>query len=448
MIQNLMRSVEVLGAGGGEVTGSAFALTSNKGTKILVDCGMYQGKIEDKRNESLNEHDPNQFSAVFITHAHLDHVGRLPHLHKIKSPIYMTRATRDLAYIVLRNAQVLTPNLYAPGSVEKVMEKIIPVPYENSVQVDGLRITLKDAGHILGSSSVEVKEKRGEVVVFSGDLGNTSSRTMRPATPIKEANIVVMETTYGDKNHPKENPSKKIESAIKLIADSGGTLLIPSFAIDRTQAILSILKELSLAKKIRKKGKRIPVFLDSPMAILATQTYLNYRELLKDELKCQDNPFQFEELVKTYDTKQSREISKYRGPKIIIAGSGMMTGGRIKKHAYEYLSDNKSAILFVGYPAEGTPSRAIVDGEKEVEIDSDTVSVECAVFQTSALSAHLDQKGLLNWVSEVNYGKRRLRENCLVHGTTSSRNELAKHINVNFDIDNISLPEDNEVVDL
>ncbi len=438
-----MRSIEVLGAAG-EVTGSAFVLTDNNGNKHLVDAGIFQEKRDDKRNESLNNHDPKQFSTINITHAHLDHDGRLPHLYETKASLFMTRATRDLAYTALRNADGLSSGLYVNGSVDTVLRKTVTVSYDVPVEAAGVTITFRNAGHILGSASLEIQEQGGERVVFSGDLGNRAPRTVQPTTPIKQADVVVMETTYGDRNHSEEDPVEVIKDAVKRIKKNKGTLLIPAFAIDRTQIILNILKNL---KDDGILGK-VSVFLDSPMAIDVTQTYLNHRELLKNELKEQDNPFNFDGLTRTYGSKESKSISNHHGPKIIIAGSGMMSGGRIKRHAIEYLSDRTSIILFVGYPAEGTPSRAIVEGEKEVLIDDEVVTIEGVVLQMSSLSAHADQERLLDWLRYINYGERRLRKVILVHGNNPSRDEFAQQIKTELGIEDVSLPKENEVIDL
>jgi metallo-beta-lactamase family protein len=261
-----------------------------------------------------------------------------------------------------------------------------------------------------------------------------------------------METTYGDRNHPEENPVEMIEDAIKRIRKSKGTLLIPAFAIDRTQTILNILKELSEQKKL----KGISVFLDAPMAIEITSVYRNYPQMLNDELEAEKrDPFNFSELIKTHDKKDSDKIYRHHGPRIIISGSGMMSGGRIMKHAAYCLSDRKSAVLFVGYCAEGTPGREVMDGEKNVWLDSEYkfVHVNAGVLQTSSLSSHADQKQLLSWLRKINDEQNRLKQRnirqvILVHGEDHAREQFALLIKEQLGIQNVSLPKENETINL
>jgi metallo-beta-lactamase family protein len=438
-----MKKVEALGAAG-EVTGSAFVGTSNKGTKFLIDCGMFQGSNSknDKRNKSLNSHDSSELDFTVITHSHLDHIGRLPHLRG-DSPIFMTIPAKALAYIALNNSEQLSPTLYPKGSVNAVFKRITCVPYDSPVRYDGLTVTLRDAGHILGSASVEVQEENGEKIVFSGDLGNTPSRTVRQTTPIKDADIVVMETTYGDRLHLEEDPEEVILEAVERIKKNKGTLLIPAFAIDRTQAILSVLKKLKKEKKLNK----IPVFLDAPMAIDVTSVYKNHKHLLTDELREEKDPFGFPDLVKTYTKRDSLKIFRKKNPKIVIAGSGMLSGGRVLAHAAECLSSDRSVMLFVGYPAERTLSREIAEGAKEINLERyGRIAVDAKIMKISSLSAHADQKQLLNWLKSISYGDRRLRQVILVHGEDHAREEFANKVRNEIGIDNISLPKENEII--
>ncbi len=442
-----MSSLEILGAGGGEVTGSANLFTTRNGGKLLIDSGLCQGEQNgdryDRRNSSINGLDPTELDAVLITHGHLDHVGRLPLLAESSAPIYMTPATYDIAQIALRNASALSPWLYPKGSVDTVLKRTTQVPYDSTIAVDGVSVTFKDAGHILGSSTLIVDEKGGERIVFSGDLGNSPSRLVKPTEMIDGADVVVMETTYGDRNHSEESPLEVIMDAIARIKQNKGTLLIPSFAIDRTQVVLSIFKELS------KKGQlnNIPVFLDSPMGIDVTRIYENHHPLLNEEAKEKKDPFNFPGLTRTYSSKDSNSIHRRRGAKVIIAGSGMMAGGRILKHAEHYLQDRNSAILFVGFAASDTPGRMILEGEKELRVGENHIIVNGTVLSTSSLSAHADKDQLLDWVSHIQGGDKRLRSVVLVHGNNKSRDSFAESVRSELGINDVITPGLNEEID-
>ena len=442
-----MKSLEVLGAGGGEVTGSQFLLTTNSESKILVDFGLHQGPKENQhQSQEKLSFNPETLEAVVVTHAHLDHIGGLPFLAKrgLKIPIFMTPETFELTKIALTNADGINPKMYPTGGVSWVMENVITIPYNKSQKIDGANVTFRDAGHILGSASAEISECREETIVFSGDLGNTPSRTVKPTMPPKEASVVVMETTYGDRNHSEENPLEQLKDAIEIIKKKkkGGTLLIPSFAIDRTQAILLLLKELKQSGHLGK----IPVFLDSPMAIDVTEVYENNIQQLNEELQYDKDPFRFSNLHMTRDSKESRRIKNYHGPKIIVAGSGMMSGGRVERHASDYLPDENTVIVFVGFPAHGTPSREIVEGEKSVQLNGKTVNIQAQVRRLSSLSAHADQKQLLDWLRHISGGQTPTRHVILVHGENSSREGFAEKV-MEMGIE-VSIPNNGEKIDL
>jgi metallo-beta-lactamase family protein len=355
----------------------------------------------------------------------------------------MTPETAKLTAIALNNSSALNPNLYPLGGVKWVQDNIKTIPYNKPEKIDGVTLTFRDAGHILGSASAEFRESsKGEVIVFSGDLGNSPSRTVKPISPPQEASIAVIETTYGDREHSGEDPIDVLKECIDIIKKTKGTLLIPAFAIDRTQLMIILLKQL---KKSGHLGN-IPVFLDSPMGIDVTKIYEASLDQLNEDLQDEKSPFRFSNLNMTYLPQESRSIRDYHGAKIVIAGSGMMSGGRIERHALDYLPDANTVILFVGYPAEGTPSREIVEGEKSVQLNGKTVNIKAQAFRLSSVSAHADQEQLINWLGNLNSGQLPLRIAILVHGNESSRNGFTQKV-LEMGV-KVSRPQNGEIIDL
>ncbi len=435
--------LECLGAVG-EVTGSSYLVTSSAGHQILIDCGIFQGS---KENEFLNygefNFDPKKLGGVILTHAHLDHSGRLPALVRsgYTGSIYMTPPTADLASLILRDQikvqQRREKSFYSPRDLVKTLNQIVSVPYNQAVEVSDYLVNFRNAGHILGSASIEIREKgsRWPTTVFSGDIGNDSKGE------IKNADIVVMESTYGDRNHQMDDPKEVIRDEINRIEKQNrGTLLIPAFSVDRTQTLLSIICDL---KKSGQIDRKTPVFLDSPMGILATNIYRRYLNgCSTDENGGKNDPYRFEGLVPTYHHKASEGIPRNR-KKVVIAGSGMMEGGRIRRHAADYLPDKDSRILFVGYAAEDTLGRDIIEGAKEVLVDERIVQVNASVGVTGSLSSHADQTGLLDWLHYLNQDNPAgVREVLLVHGGETQRKTLADRIGEELCI-NVTLPKRN-----
>nr|MBP9719383.1 MBL fold metallo-hydrolase [Candidatus Levybacteria bacterium] len=315
--------------------------------------------------------------------------------------------------------------------VEKVMEMIEIVEYDTEIKIDNIKVTFRDAGHILGSSSIEIFDptsprlrgaSKGTTIVFSGDLGNTPEDIVRPTTFIEKADFVVMETTYGDKDHPLEDVSAIIQKEINTIEQKGGVLLIPAFSIERTQEILHRIHHLKRDGKIKEDT---PVFMDSPMAIRATEIFKAFKQFYNEELRQhKSDPFDFEGLVITPEAKDSKEIIAAHEPKVIIAGSGMMSGGRILHHAANYLSSSSTRLLFVGYQAEETLGREILEGARHVNINRKSIKVSAHIGEVASMSSHADQKKLVTWLEHIQGVKKVF----LIHGDTQQRAVFAQKI--------------------
>ncbi len=438
-----MKSIQFLGAAG-EVTGSSYLLTGHDDSSIVIDLGLFQGskEITDHNYDPLGFR-PSDIKGVFLTHAHLDHGGRLPLLvfGGYFGKIYMTAPTAALLALSLTDAAKIAQEtfdhapLYGMEEVEKVLEMIEIVEYGKQFQVGGFSITFRDAGHILGSASIEVVDTSDkQKIVFSGDLGNTPEDIVKPTEYIESADIVVMESTYGDSTHPKEDPTEILGQELQKIDQAGGVLLIPAFSLERTQEVLHRIHHLKKDGKIRGDT---PVFLDSPMGIRATLIFREFKTFYNKEMQSHtDDPFGFEGLVVTEDAKDSKAIIKAMEPKAIIAGSGMMSGGRILHHALNYLSDPKTTVLFVGYQAEETAGRKILEGARNVRIYDKNVQVKAAIREIKTLSSHADSPKLLDWVSHI----KNVKKVFLVHGEEKQRQALADKIK-GVGITDIILPQ-------
>ena len=414
------------------VTGSCYFL-EGEGTGVMVDCGMFQGlKEEDQYNFAKPAIDFGKLNAVVLTHAHLDHCGRLPLLlnYGFDGPVYMNEPTKALVEVVLMDSAKIamedsTETMYTEDTVQRFLKKIVLVDYHTPFEIGDFRITMYDAGHILGSASIlieEVKTKRK--IVFSGDLGNTPEPLIEPTEWIKEADIAVMESTYGDEVHGKR---EEVEDLAKIVTEAervGGVVMIPSFSIQRAQEILYVFDQL---KKQGKVANETPVFFDSPMGIKATEIFKDFPGLFSQKLKDQiktDDPFDFPGLVICDSVEKSKQIKNYEGTKIIVAGSGMMTGGRIIHHAINYLDDPKNTIVFVGFQAEGTLGREIKDGKENVVIWGNHIEVRAQIKEIKTMSSHADQSQLLNWVGKIGG----LKKIILTHGEELPRLVLKEKI--------------------
>jgi len=426
-------------SGVGTVTGANFLLELVSGSKILIDCGMVQGaKFEEDTNHESFLYDPSSIQALIITHAHLDHVGRIPKLVKegFKGVIYSTPQTRDLANIVLTDAAGLlaleakqdkVAPLYDLADVQAVFPLWKTIPYHEKFEpVSGVSVLFKDAGHILGSSMVEVftNDKK---ILFTGDLGNSPAPLLCNTENLGDADYLVMESVYGDRNHePKEIRTKEFERIIKETIDRQGTLVIPAFSIDRTQLLLYELNNMVEQNRI----PSVPIFVDSPMAIKATQIYAENTDLFNEQVKNQiakgDNIFAFPKLEYTMSQNESRDIEKMKGAKIILAGSGMSVGGRVVGHEEFYLQDAKNTILLVGYQSVGSLGRRLSEGAKKVHIHERKVHVRAHIESLYGYSAHRDSDHLVEFVST---GTDRLKQVFVVMGEPKASMHLAQRIN-------------------
>lgn len=442
-----MSKISFLGASG-TVTGSSYLLQGNQ-TTILVDYGMFQESHSVSRaNHDILPIPASSIDAVFITHAHLDHCGRLPLLAQngFTRTIYMTQATRDIVEVVLLDSAHIAESddeeepLYTREDVEKIMRNVSVVPYDSSFTIGEYSITFRNAGHILGSASIEISDSQKKYV-FSGDLGNTPEDLVNPTEPITKGDVVVMETTYGDRTHADVDASEVLQSEINEVEKTGGVLLIPAFSIERTQEIMHRLGHLQKAGRIKTET---PIFVDSPMALKVTEIFKKYPNLYNHELSLDHHPFDLPNLTLCESVEESKEILKVPGAKIIIAGSGMMNGGRILHHLKNYLPIPTTRVLIVGYQAKGTLGSIILDGAKHIILFHKYVSIAAHIAKISVLSSHADEPKLLKWLSSI-AGVKQL---FLIHGEDGSREIFAKKVKETFSIPKIILPKKGETYEV
>lgn len=420
--------------GVGEVTGANY-LVEHEGESILIDCGLAQGGYFAERvNWEKFPYDPKKISAVFVTHAHIDHTGLLPKLVKngFRGKIYSTPPTKDFAnlllidsgHILAQAAENLKKQvLYNEKDIEKLMTLWEGVPYHQEIQIGTFKVIFYNAAHIVGSSIVVV-EAGGKKIAFSGDLGNSPAPIVGSYEFLEGVDYCVIESTYGNRLHAR-SPEGVIEDTIEETVKAGGTLMIPAFAMERTQKLLFEIDELVDNGRIPK----IPVYLDSPLAIKITEVYKKYTDYFDKKtihlLKNRQTLFDFPGLIKTLTTEESKKINDVKPPKIIIAGSGMSQGGRIIHHEKKYLPDPKSAIIFIGYQTSGSLGRKIQEGAKTVKIHGEEISVNCRVVSIEEYSAHADQIQLMNWLKPMRLD---LEKVFVVQGEKDSSEALALKI--------------------
>lgn len=441
-----MKKVKFLGAAGG-VTGSCILLTGDN-SNLLIDLGMFQG-IDDKggANSAPLQFNVNDIEAVLVTHAHLDHCGRLPLLIKngYNGKIYTTEATKAIVHVSLLDSAGIAQEgglpLYTEKDVEDLISLIETVSYDDPFNIGEFTITFRNAGHILGSSSIEIRDKNQQTIVFSGDLGNTPEDLIPPTEYINKADFVVMESTYGDSTHPNADPSEIIQKEMNTVEQSGATLLIPAFSIERTQEVMHIIGQLKSENRVR---NNTPVFLDSPLATEVTEIFKKFPDLYNKELSKEKSPFNFPGLAIIQSIKESKDILEVHGSKVIIAGSGMMTGGRILHHLQNYISIPSTHLLIVGYQGEDTLGREIENGAKEIQINNEYIPVKATVISMDSLSSHADQPKLLTWLKHIEGVKKVFID----HGDENQRQTLAEKIKSEIGIQEVVLPVVDQEYDL
>lgn len=424
--------------------------------RILVDCGMFQGGEEhEKKNADPFPFDVRVLSAVFVTHAHLDHVGRLPLLVKAgyEGFFYGTPPTRDLTRLILEDAYSVMefdhrkygrPLLYSMQDVEAVMAQFKVLKYYEEFELppkitkgnlkkllqkpkkkgSGIRVILKNAGHIFGSAFVEMLAE-GKKIVFSGDVGNINTPILPDTDALPQnVDLLICESTYGDRYHESADEKEKlVQELFQNAMTKGGVLMIPSFALERTQELLYELNDLIERQEVLGK---VPVFLDSPLAIDALKVYEQYTDYYDKEalsfFKSGDDIFNFPGLTKAYTRDESMKINNTRSPKVVIAGAGMMTGGRILHHAIRYLSDKHNTLLLIGYQSPGTLGWKILNHHDRVPVMGESVAVNCNVIMINAFSAHGDKNKLMSWIQS---GGEPPKQIILNHGDQISAEALA-----------------------
>ena len=405
--------------GVGIVTGANFLLEIPTGDsssiKVLIDCGLIQG---EKSAQALNwepfGYDPKEIKYLFVTHAHLDHVGRIPKLIKegFAGEIYSTVPTRELAKLILQDgAGILAGEarrdhrkepLYDLNDVNNSFKNWKTLEYHSETKFPGFSLNLFDSGHVLGSTMYKFSFDNGRNIVFTGDLGNTPAPLLRDTESIAGADYLLMESVYGDRNHaPRSECRVKLAEIVNETIKKGGTVIIPSFSIERTQVILYDLNHLVEEKTI----PSIPVFVDSPLAIKVTDIYKRHEDLFNDQAKADiqktGDIFAFQKLEYVMTADVSQNIEKIPGPKIILAGSGMSMGGRITRHEEFYLPDAKNTLIEVGYQSAGTVGRQLIDGLKEVVMDGRPIPVRADIKKILAYSSHKDSDHLVEFVADA-----------------------------------------------
>jgi len=454
--------IKFCGASSG-VTGSCHLITTEK-HKILLDCGQFQGgKAQNALNYEPFQFDPKEIECVILSHAHIDHCGRLPLLVKrgFKGSIYCTDATADLIDVMLKDSAYIHEKdaewaskraersgkpavepLYTVDDAMEALKYVQPILYDQLIEInDEMRVVFNDAGHILGSAITELwvsDEGKDTKIVFSGDLGVMDRPILRNPTKIKKADYVIMESTYGNRLHPENSTSLgELLSVILKTVKRGGTVVIPSFAVGRTQELIYQLDRFyDENKEVAKQLENVKVYIDSPMATTATEVFKKNAQVFDEKAKNYilkgDNPLDFKNLYFTRSTDDSRMLNFDNSPKIIISASGMCEAGRIRHHLKHNLWNKNSSIVFVGYQAEGTLGRRLVEGIKEVTLFGEEIQVNAEIHNLEGFSGHADRNGLVEWLSGFEVNPKKV---FLVHGEMQPKREFAEYVKENLGIE-------------
>jgi metallo-beta-lactamase family protein len=461
--------IKIVGAAGGEVTGSAYYVQTKSGC-VLVDCGLFQG---GKRADALNRAptgSKQKLDAVLLTHAHLDHTGRLPLIAKAgySVPVYATPATMELTSLILRDSARIQladnerrnrkraregeppqPPLYTPEDAEKLIQLLRPVPYQQPFPVaPGIKAIWAEAGHMLGSGSIQLlieEDGKTKRVVFSGDLGPKGALILKDFEPFKQADLVFLESTYGDHDHrPFTETVEEFVEIVKDAVNRGGKMLVPTFAVGRAQLITTLLGWMFRTRKVRP----FPLFLDSPMAIEATKIYQGHRELFDEAMTkyIAERPLSadLKTLKMCVTAEDSMKINDQPGPCLVMAGAGMCNAGRILHHLKANLWKPETHVLIVGYQGDGSLGRQLVNGEKMVRVFGEKIAVKATIHTLGGFSAHAGQRDLLSWFSAIAPCKPRV---LLTHGEDEPREVLAEKLLQRFKV-KATLPKLGDVVEL
>lgn len=445
------------------VTGSNY-LIETKNCKFVMECGMFQGnKTIGRLNYQPFAYNPGDIDFMLLSHAHIDHSGRIPKLVKdgFKGKIYCTKATEDLCSIMLpdsgyiqemetkwdnrkrkRSGRKLREPLYTVEEAKKSIKHFRPVLYDQTIKInEEITVRFVDAGHILGSAIIElwIKEDGKEIkLVFSGDLGRRNRPILRDLSRIQKADYIIVESTYGNKkNHPSENDAGELISIINNTVKKGGNVVIPSFAVERAQDIIYELNKYydESIKSVDKDFLQVPVYIDSPLTVSATEIFERnpdcFDEKTLELIKAGDNPLDFRNLIFTRNVEESKQINKTPESKVIISASGMCSAGRIKHHLKHNLWRNESSIVFVGYQAEGTLGRRIKEGEKSVKLFGEEIQVNAKIYTLDGFSGHADKEGIMWWLEGFENKPKKI---FIVHGEEEASREISKKIEEELNI--------------